>query len=69
MEDQLIKLRRNVRLCAVVVIVAFGGLIISNRITYIRAVDFLQIFAAGIAFGALLVNLMTIRRIKNKSNL
>lgn len=67
MEQDLLRLKRNVRISALAVIITFSALTFSKGINDIRAVDFLQIFAAGIAFGALFVNLMIIRKLRNKS--
>jgi hypothetical protein len=67
MEQDLNRLKRNVRISAIAAIIACGAITASSKIKEIRAVDFLQIFAAGVAFGALLVNLIIIRRLRNKS--
>lgn len=67
MEQDLLRLKRNVRISAIAVIITCSALTFSKGVKDIRAVDFLQIFAAGIAFGALIVNLMIIRKLRNKS--
>ncbi len=61
MEQDLLKLKKNIRISSIIVILTCASMAISPQIKIIRAVDFLQIFAAGVAFGALLVNLMTFR--------
>jgi hypothetical protein len=65
MEEQVKRLKMSIRLSAVVVILTCSSLVIMHRLDTIRTVDFIQIFAGGIAFGVLLVNVMMLRKLKN----
>ncbi|MCW3104809.1 MAG: hypothetical protein JWO09_3249 [Bacteroidetes bacterium] len=67
MEEQVKKLKMSIRLSAIVVILTCSALVISHRLDTIRAVDFIQIFVGGIAFGVLLVNVIMLRRLKNNN--
>ncbi|HSH67511.1 MAG TPA: hypothetical protein VLB84_17345 [Bacteroidia bacterium] len=61
-----LKLKRNIRIAAVVVIITCSTIAVSGRINEIRPVDFIQIFASGIALGVLLANLVIMRKLRNK---
>ena len=64
MEADFNRLKRNIRISAIVTIIACSTLTISGRLQELRVVDFLHIFASGMAFGALLVNVILMRRLK-----
>lgn len=66
MEQDFTRLRRNVRISAFAALITCGTLTVSSGINDVKAVDFLRIFAAGIAFGALLINLLLLRRSRIK---
>lgn len=55
----------RIRLSSTVVILAFAAMVISHRLDSIRIVDFMQIFAGGMAFGVLLVNVIMLRKLKS----
>lgn len=66
MEEQIIRIKRSIRIASVVVILTCGALIVGHRLDAIRTVDFIQIFVGGIGFGVLLVNVLMLRKLKNQ---
>ena len=51
------KVKRSMRLSAIVVVISAGTIINITRNSHIRMVEFLAIFACGMAMGTLVVNL------------
>lgn len=66
MEEQIKRIRLSVRLSALVVVITCASLVISHRLDTIRTVDFIQIFVGGTGFGVLLVNVLMLRKLKQK---
>ena len=65
MEEQIKKTKLRLRLSAIMVVITCATLVTGHRLNAIRTVDFLLIFASGIAFGVMLSNAFHLRRLKS----
>jgi hypothetical protein len=65
MEEQIKKMKVSLRISAVATVVTCSSLVIGHRLDMIRTVDFIQIFAGGICFGIMIMNVVLLQRMKS----